>query len=314
MVKLATPVDLTIEGFAVSVDSETCRVIQAVPLLTKAVECLQSVWITPQIRAQMLGNGVRISHEQLPSIYEPLEAGARRLGVKCPELYVKQDPTYNAQTLGTNEDAIIVVNSGLLDALEIDELAFLLCHELGHVKCRHVTYSTIVYSILSAIGPFAGALAYPLLAPLDAWQRQAEFTADRAGLIGCLDIAASIRALVMMALGSRKLLPEFEFPSYLSQVRELDGFWGHFSQWIGFQDHPHLAFRVRSLLEFAKTSQYRSIIQKFNLDLYCDRRRPLYVRGGGINGNGKSGKSFCKNCGFELDSSSQMCAVCGRGN
>jgi Zn-dependent protease with chaperone function len=305
-----------IDEFALSSDLEACRAIDAIPLLTKAAEWVNSVWVAPQTRAEMLGNGVRISPEQLPRIHQILKMGTRRLGAQCPELYVKQDPTCNALTLGTNQDPIVVINSALLDTLDLDELAFVICHELGHVKCRHVTYLTIAYMSVHAAGLFGNAYFFALPAVVQEWSRRMEFTADRAGLIGCADLAVSIRALVMLALGSRKFLPEFNLPAYLSQARETDRFWGHLNKWINLLDHPYLASRVRSLVEFAGSAACCAVMRKLGpcaprgRNHYQSLPAPVTQSQAGPC----SGAKFCRCCGFELDKKQTVCAVCGSAN
>ena len=138
-VRRDAPVGLTIGDYSLSSDLAACALVDKIPLLPAAVEWAIRYWNKPMTRAELLGGGVRVSRSQLPSLFGILDWCAGAMDVPRPELIVKQDPTLNAYTVGTNDDNVVVLHSGLIDALQNDELAFVLAHELGHIKSRHVT-------------------------------------------------------------------------------------------------------------------------------------------------------------------------------
>jgi Zn-dependent protease with chaperone function len=206
-----------------------------------------SRWSKPVERAKLLGDGIRITPRQSPSLHSILVEAAARVGVPCPELFIKQDPTFSAYTMGTNEDHVIVMHSGLFDAGEPDELQFILGHELGHIRNHHVTNMTIarflangVSGIVEVLALPLEVLAAPLVVALDAWSREAEKTADRAGYLATLSPDASLRALVLLAAGSRKLMSEMNLSEYLSQREGLNTAQAKLHLWLGGYDHPHL--------------------------------------------------------------------------
>jgi Zn-dependent protease with chaperone function len=316
------PTSLTIEGFAVPGDLDGCQAIEAIPLLPLAIEWWIAKWRLPQTRAQLLGEGVRITDRQLPQIYNLLQAGARRLEIECPELFIRQDPTFNAWTVGTNDCAVVVLHSALLNDLEPEELSFVLSHELGHIKCRHVTYGSLARSLTQFMGaldiPFSKVLAAPLCSAITYWERQAEFTADRAGLVGSADLQGSVRALVLMALGSRKFLPIFNLPEYLSQARELEGFWGGFTEWAGCLGHPYTVKRTRSIIEFAASGTGLAIFNHLERKGLLARRTPtpkqLAASTEARSNVVQAPTSFCSSCGFQLEPKDKTCLVCGEHN
>ena len=73
----------------------------------------------------------------------------------------------------------------------------------------------------------------PLVVAIDAWSREMELTADRAGLIGCGSVNASLRAVLMLALGSRKLLPEVSLREFVQQHDDLQGGYAKLNLWLG---------------------------------------------------------------------------------
>lgn len=317
------------EDFSVQEDLNGRKTIQTIPLLQSAIEWLESNWTIPEERAAMLGNGVRLSPQQLPQVYEILETGARRLELdKCPGLFIRQDPSYNAETLGTSNDAIIILHSSLLDNFQLDELSFVLSHELGHVKCGHVAYLTLgeliargahgLACIVTGVLHIANSIAETIYGPIRAWERQAEFSADRAGLIGSANLDASLRAMVMLALGSRKFLPAFSLPEYLSQSCDLEKFKDSFAYWAGSFDHPPTVQRTKALIEFASSDKGISIFNRMKAKGLLNDRKPapkqLPLPAEACEPESGPTTLFCRKCGFELDRERRECLVCGELN
>ena len=56
-----------------------------------------------------------------------------------PDLYIQWGYEINAFTVGS-ENPIVVLNSGLIDMCEDDEIMFIIGHELGHIKSNHMLY------------------------------------------------------------------------------------------------------------------------------------------------------------------------------
>ena len=57
------------------------------------------------------------------------------------------DPRPQAMALGIDHP-FVVVNSGMIDLLDEDELRFVLGHELGHVLSGHALYTTMLMQLL----------------------------------------------------------------------------------------------------------------------------------------------------------------------
>ena len=86
----------------------------------------------------------------------PAAPAARRVAAtldapELPELYVAADPVANAITIGMDKP-FIVVNSGLVDLLDEEELRFVLGHELGHALSGHAVYQTLLLRLISLSG------------------------------------------------------------------------------------------------------------------------------------------------------------------
>src|SRR6202522_4858366 len=160
------------------------------------------------MRLNFLASSVKVSDRQFPHIHEMLRDGAYVLDMdKVPELFVTQTPLVNAMALGTNTP-FIVLNSGLVDLLDAEELRAVIGHELGHVLSGHAVYRTMLYALINLAARIAWMpLGYvglrAIIWGLEEWYRKSELSCDRAGLLAGQDIDASRRALMKTAGGAR---------------------------------------------------------------------------------------------------------------
>src|SRR5690606_11432624 len=92
------------------------------------------------LRLVYLASAIRADDRQFPGVHRLFAEAAATLDVReLPELYIRTDPYPNAMCIGIDKP-IIVVNSGLLEMLDEEELRFILGHELGHAQSGHALY------------------------------------------------------------------------------------------------------------------------------------------------------------------------------
>jgi Zn-dependent protease with chaperone function len=177
------------------------------------------------MRLNFLASGVKVSERQFPHIHEMLRDGAYVLDMDTvPELFVTQTPLVNAMALGTNQP-FIVLNSGLVDLLDAEELRAVIGHELGHVLSGHAVYRTMLYNLIIlatriAWMPIGYIGLRAIIWGLEEWYRKSELSCDRAGLLAGQDVEASRRVLMKLAGGSR--LAEMNADAFHEQAREYD--------------------------------------------------------------------------------------------
>jgi hypothetical protein len=143
---------------------------------------------------------------------------------EVPELYIMQDPTPNAMTLGSDKP-FIVITTGLVDLYDPEEMRFAISHELGHALSGHAVYRTMLYHLTRLATRLAWfAVGYItlriIIAALEEWYRKSELSSDRAGVLGGQDPAAARRALMKLAGGSR--MHELSHDAFHQQAREYD--------------------------------------------------------------------------------------------
>ena len=177
------------------------------------------------MRLNFLASGVKVSERQFPHIHEMLRDGAYVLDMeKVPELFITQTPIVNAMALGTN-NPFIVLNSGLVDLLDAEELRAVIGHKLGHVLSGHAVYRTMLYNLIIlatriAWMPIGYIGLRAIIWGLEEWYRKSELSCDRAGLLAGQDLDASRRVLMKLAGGSR--LAEMNADAFHEQAREYD--------------------------------------------------------------------------------------------
>ena len=175
------------------------------------------------IRMLLLGSAVRADERQFARVYRVYrEAGEALDAGPLPELFIRADPIINAMAIGLDKP-VIVLNSGLVDVMDDDELRFVLGHELGHVLSGHAVYRTMLGVLLALsntafIIPFGALGVRALVAALLEWQRKSELSGDRAGLLAGQQPEAALRAHMKMASGGK--IDELDAEAFLAQAVE----------------------------------------------------------------------------------------------
>jgi len=202
----------------------------------------------PMFRAQLLGGSVRVGPHQFSRLDAIVAECSAVLNLPPPEVYVVNNPRFNAMTFGVDR-TFIILHSSLVDAFTPAELSYIVGHELGHIKSEHVLYLNAAWFLAQGAAAYLGRVVLlPARMALEAWMRKAEFTADRAGLICCQDPQVAAMSLIKLALGSLSLVSQVNVEEYLRQTEELRGGYGPLAEF--FQTHPFIANRIQELRAF----------------------------------------------------------------
>lgn len=178
---------LSSEEYEHPFDRKALDTLEATPGLGVLGKFLTKHTVERIYTIQYTGSYLKVTNKNYPNIYEYLEYAAQILGLPTvPQLYIQWGYDINAFTVGS-ENPIIVLNSGLLDLCDEDELMFIIGHECGHIKSNHMLYHMMAQMVNFAIDAIPGGsvVAAPVKYALLYWDRMSEFTADRAGLLCC---------------------------------------------------------------------------------------------------------------------------------
>src|SRR5215208_5662082 len=189
-------------------------------------------------RAGIRGSAVRLSRRQFPDIYAVKEDFARRLRLKRePEIYLMSgNGVLNAFAASTFGYDFVVIHSELFSNTyekNRDALAFILGHELGHLRLGHTRLwyqlSTAYVDRVPLLGGFLS--------------RAREFSCDRHGAYLA---PRGEEGLVLLAAG-RYVYKEVDVGELLEQAQRFQGFWPVVAQLP--QSHPFTVRRLKVLYD-----------------------------------------------------------------
>jgi Zn-dependent protease with chaperone function len=248
--------------------------LQQMPLLPKLVQKFNEIAGDRVAYLQNSAASVRCGQRQLPTLYRLLQEACEILDVPEPELYLQRGPLENTHTAGVSRP-FIVLTSGVVNDFSNEELLFVLGHELGHIKCRHVLYQMLgrlLLPLLEALGSVTlgiGQLAgVGLVSGFYEWLRQAEFTGDRAGLLVCQDARVAYTAIMKLGGGGARLAAEMSVDQFLEQARRhaegapTEGIAKAllFFLYNWQLTHPQVVFRARELDQWVRSGEYERIL------------------------------------------------------
>ena len=187
-------------------------------------------------RAGIRGSAVRLSRRQFPDIYAVKEDFARKLSLKRdPEIYVMSgNGMLNAFAASTFGYDFVVIHSELFSNTyekNKDALAFIIGHELGHLRLGHTRLwyqlSTAYVDRVPLLGKFLS--------------RAREYSCDRHGAY----VAPQGEEGLMLLAAGRYVYKQVDTEELLGQAHQFRGFWPVVAQLP--QSHPFVVRRVSAL-------------------------------------------------------------------
>ncbi|HEY0692257.1 MAG TPA: M48 family metallopeptidase [Kribbella sp.] len=219
-------------------------------------------------RLQFLGAAIRVDERQFPRIHRLYTEAGTTLDVReLPELFVINNPLWNAVTIGMDKP-FIVLNSALLQGLDDEETRFILGHELGHAQSGHALYQSLLLWLMRLSGALnwvpIGALGLrAIVAALHEWSRKAELSGDRAGLLAVQDPAVALRVEMKLASGGQ--LGELDTTAFLAQGTEYESAGDLRDSVLKLllleaQTHPMAVIRAHELRRWVDEGEYTTIV------------------------------------------------------
>ena len=277
-------------------DAAALKTLESIPGFPALVKKFLQIGLEQMQYGVNMASTIRLSPTQLPHLYNHLPPICKRLGIAEPEFYLEMNPMPNAWTFGDTK-IYITITSGLLELLNDEELDAVIAHECGHILCRHVLYHSLAEYVLRGVDSLGllGKLALPFEVALYYWYRKSELSCDRAAAIATSpEIVAS--AMARLSGGPKEITSKINLKEWMKQADIYDqiyndGVWNKALQ-ISVtmaRSHPFSAVRVREIMKWGDTEQYRRI-KNYLIS---------------------APESVCPSCRRPVDSSWKFCKYCG---
>lgn len=247
-------------------DAAALRQMENIPGFPALVKKILALGYEQLQYGMNMASNIRLSKSQLPDLYEHLPPICQKLGIEEPEFYLQMNPIPNAFTFGDSK-IYITVTSGLVEMMDDEELDAVLAHECGHILCHHVLYNSVAKLLLSGASYLGilGSLSVPIQIAMFYWSRKSELSCDRcASIITSPEVVA--RVMARLAGGPKNITKGINMQEWARQADQYDEIrtgklWDKTLQLyvtMGL-DHPLNAVRVREILKWGESVQYKSL-------------------------------------------------------
>lgn len=281
--------DGAIPDYAYRPDLAFRQRLNSIPGFDRFAKAVTNTYV-PAYRQSLNMECLRVGPNQYPDIYEILVDCARRLGIGIPVCFVDPDPTsINAYTLAVeDDDPVVVITSALLERFSPGEIRAALGHECGHIHNNHGVYSIAVDLILGTlkssvpvVGTIINLASQPIQWGLLSWNRAAEVTCDRAGVI-CSDAPQDMVTFLAKSIsGGAFGRTEIDIDSVLKQYDTLRETPMRLLEAVS-SDHPLAVRRIFAIQEFENSEVLYGwrpewkpadgkLVGKQELDLRCEK-------------------------------------------
>ncbi len=281
-------------------DEAARRNMEAIPGFAAALKLIMKYYSEQLFHGLNMANKIRLSPTQLPEIYKKLPPICRSLNIEEPEFYLEMNPFPNAYAMGDTR-TMVTLTSGLLEYLTEEEVSSVIAHECGHIACRHMLYHSLAQILVQRIGSMGllGDAITPVFWALQYWSRRSELSADRAGAVALGDIRKVVEVQIRLAGGPKHITKDVNVEEFVRQADYYDELQAN-SKWdkllqnysILESSHPYAAIRVREILRWGDTDQWRRIRNRIEAE--------------------RNGTELCPGCQNPVEPEWMYCRHCGR--
>tara|TARA_Y100000768_G_scaffold318900_1_gene254495 strand:+ start:91 stop:1365 length:1275 start_codon:yes stop_codon:yes gene_type:complete len=265
---------LSYKEYQHSFDKKALEALQKTPGLEAVVRKFNQYGLEKILKVNYTGSYIKVDKDNFPEVHRALLHVCEVLDQpQIPDLYIMTD-FINGFTIGV-EKPMIVISSGSVGLLSYDELLFLLAHEVGHIKSQHVLYYQMAQvvpmmgDLLSSVtlglgGLFSTGIQVALLN----WQRKAEFTADRAGLLACQNVEAATTVMMKLAGAPPRFYGSLKAEDFKRQAKEFEGFDEDNLDKVAktlsvmLSTHPWTVMRGSELYKWVEAGHYDNILNR----------------------------------------------------
>ena len=204
---------MAVSDFRHPQEVQRLKALQNVKLLNMVLNVFNKAYANITSFATVAERNYPVTAYTEPRLYRLYHGAKEKLGVtEDIPIYLRFDYAIAAETIGTDGDCAIIVNSCCLEELTDNELMAILARELGHIFYHHVKYINIIRFFDDLTQKLSGIAETAVLTTKNVlleWMRCAEYTADRAAAIATGTVEAPCMA-ILKAMGAIPEHPQID--------------------------------------------------------------------------------------------------------
>jgi Zn-dependent protease with chaperone function len=276
--RLAFP-NINIKHFQHPFDLKASQNLDKIPAIKEIYKTILKLLKDDITELYNLIGSIKVTENQFPKLYSIFKEARNILDMNHLQidLYLNSEPYINANARGFKKYFVMLYRE-LVDALDEEELLFVIGHELSHIKFEHMLYLNLTsfisdillkmlpfIPILGAVfGPFIGLISHGLLYALLYWSRMAEYSADRGGLIACQNLAKAQSALGKLLGFTHRYESPINIEEILKQDKSIESL-DFLPNIIKFfilinSTHPFVPNRIKELQKWAESIEYKNLL------------------------------------------------------
>lgn len=182
-------------------DKIALKALQTIPLLDKVLTWWLNFRVKTDVIIDYRGNGLEVTEKTSPRVWRLKQLALDRLSITDDiPVFITREWEYNAFATGVTTP-VIVLHSGIVEDFTDDELLYIIGHEMGHVKSKHMLYHYMAATVAQWAfnnSIVSAAVLRTIVVALMEWQRKSELTADRAGFIANQNKEACIWGMIKL--------------------------------------------------------------------------------------------------------------------
>ena len=187
---------------------------------------------------------LRINASLAPVIEEAVVLACRNLGFprEMVDVYVRPQQEINAYSSRDGDRAVVTLNSRMVEISDLEEIAYVVGHELGHYLLPESNVRTDTQSVEGCM-----------------LSRNNEFTMDRIGLLACRSVEKACSSEMKTLSGLSGDFLRVDVSALIDQWREASRSLAASGEWV-YATHPPPGMRAKALVRFHASDAYRQFI------------------------------------------------------
>ena len=209
--------------------------------------------------AYLLTSSMQIKNDLFPKIYQSINEVKEILQLDdIYNFYVNPDnSSANAycKVMPRSDRADIIFTSRLIELLDVNELKYIVAHEIAHHQYQHYLYPNPKDA--------ENQLRYFNLVNL---QKNAEISADRLGFTVLGDLEQTMKAMIKISSGLSSEHIKYNFDNFMNQLEDLKKL--ESNPYLMNSSHPSIFTRAQAVLWFSQSNEYMNYNDNPNKGLY----------------------------------------------